>query len=342
MRVMITGATGFIGSHIVRDLCKNNLEIGCVVRKSSKISNLETLPVEILDADIRDRSGIENALKGYDFVIHNAAFVHDWGKYDEFFNTNVEGTMNVFKACKKTGIKDIIMTGTCSIFGEENCLKVKDEEYPLDSHYDYFLDKVFPCKMNYYRDTKTIAVKWAMQYAKENDINLTILNPVWVFGEREFNTGFFEYVKTAKSGMPFMPGTKKNKFHTVYAKDLARAYRLALEKRLEGVNSIIIGNKEVNSMEKIYSLFCKEAGLKKPFNIPKALAYPVGFMIELLYTILNIKKTPFLTRGRVNMLYDNIEYSTKKAEELLGFTNEFSLDQAISETIKWYKEMKLL
>ena len=65
-------------------------------------------------------------------------------------------------------------------------------------------------------------------------------------------------------------------------------------------------------------------------------------MIELLYTILNIKKTPFLTRGRVNMLYDNIEYSTKKAEELLGFTNEFSLDQAISETIKWYKEMKLL
>lgn len=339
---MITGAGGFIGSHITRIFCKNNIEVGCLMRKNSGTNNLEGLSIDIRHGDIRNISDLENAFDGYDCVIHNAAKAADWGSYDEFYQTNVIGTLNVLQACVNTGIKQILMTGSNSVYGEEHSLIVKDETAPYHSHYKYFADRVFPCKLNYYRDTKTLAKKEAVKFAEKHGLQLTILEPVWVYGEREFNTGFYEYLKTASTGIPFLPGTKKNKFHVVYAEDLAKAYYLAFNKQLPGVQSILVGNQKAESMDRIYELFCSEAGLKKPFNLPKALIYPASFMMELIYTVFNFKNPPLLTRGRVNMFYDNIEFSIKKAEELLGFKNEYSLEEGIKKTVAWYKEQNLI
>ena len=88
--------------------------------------------------------------------------------------------------------------------------------------------------MNYYRDSKAIATKKAIEFAKENDLNLTILEPVWVYGEREFHTGFYEYLKDVKNGLPVVPGCKKNKFHVVYAGDVADAFYLVYQKNDQG------------------------------------------------------------------------------------------------------------
>lgn len=169
-----------------------------------------------------------------------SAYARDWGGYGNFYRVNVYGTLNVLKACYKSGINNVIITSSCSVYGEENCSEIKDENSPCNSHYPYFLDKLFPSAMNYYRDSKALAKVKAMEYAKNMKLNLTIIEPVWVFGEREFNTGFYEYLKSAQSKIPFLPGSRKNKFHVIYAKDLAKAYFKAFEKRLDGINSFII------------------------------------------------------------------------------------------------------
>jgi nucleoside-diphosphate-sugar epimerase len=278
------------------------------------------------------------AFAGYDFIIHNAAKASDWGTYQDFYDMNATGTLNVLKACKKTGIKNIILTGSNSVYGEENNDCIKDENSPYHSHYKYFADNIFPCRLNYYRDTKALAKKAALQFAQENGLNITMMEPVWVYGEREFNTGFYEYLSTAASGIPMLPGSKKNKFHVVYADDVAYAYYLAYRKKLEGTHCIIIGNQKAENMDKIYTLFCKEVGIKKPLNISKSFIYPAAFIMELLYTLFGSRKPPLLTRGRVNMFYDNIEFSTKKAEQVLGFKNRYSLEEGIKKTVKWYKE----
>lgn len=340
--VIITGATGFIGSHITRVFCKSQIRVGCMIRENSNISNIEGLLVELRSGDIRNINDLKNAFQGYDCIIHNAAKVADWGNYDEFYHTNVTGTLNVLKACVETGIKNIIMTGSNSVYGEEDSIVVKDEKSPYNSHYKYFGESIFPCRLNFYRDTKALAKKEAIEYAKKNSLNLTILEPVWVYGEREFNTGFYEYLKTASEGVPFLPGSKKNKFHVVYAGDLAHAYYYAFKKKLNGINCILIGNQKAESMNKIYELFCTEAGIKKPLNIPKAIVYPAAFMMELLYTAFHVKKPPLLTRGRINMFYDNIEFSIKRAEQLLGFRNKYSLEEGIKKTVAWYKEQNLI
>jgi len=341
-KVMITGATGFIGSHITRAFCENQVQVGCLVRKGSSLANLEDLPVEFKLGDIKNTEDLNKAFTGYDWVIHNAAKVSDWGDYDEFYQTNVTGTVNVLTACVQAGIKNVLITGSNSVYGEENNSLVKDETSPYNSHYPYFGDRLVPCKLNYYRDTKALAKKEALAFAATFDLNVTLLEPVWVYGERELNGGFYEYLKTAKTGIPFVPGVKQNKFHVIYAGDLARAYVLAYTKKLAGRHCILIGNQQTESMDRIYGLFCSAAGIKKPRNLPKTLSYPVALLMELLYTLFKSQSPPFLTRGRVNMFYDNLEVSVEKAGRLLGFKTAFSLEKGIKRTVLWYKEQGLI
>ena len=341
-KVMITGATGFIGSHITRAFCENQVKVGCLVRKSSSLANLEGLPVEIKTGDIKNIGDLTRAFTGYDWVIHNAAKVSDWGDYDEFYQTNVTGTVNVLTACVQAGIKNVLITGSNSVYGEENSLLVKDETSPYNSHYRYFGDCLFPCKLNFYRDTKALAKKEALAFAATFDLNLTVLEPVWVYGERELNGGFYEYLKTAKAGIPLVPGAMQNKFHVIYAGDLARAYVLAYTKQLAGRHCILVGNQKAENMARIYGLFCAEAGLKKPGNLPKTLSYPIALLMEIIYTLLKAESPPLLTRGRVNMFYDNLEVSVEKAGRLLGFRNAYSLEEGIRKTVFWYKEQRLI
>ena len=195
--------------------------------------------------------------------------------------------------------------------------------------------------MNYYRDTKRLATEEAIKYAEKKNLNLTIIEPVWVFGEREYTT-FYQYLKTAKTTVPFFPGSKTNKFHVIYVKDLARAYILAIEKKLQNINRFIIGNPESEYLDKIFQLFCQEAGYRKPLNIPKFFLYPFVLIIEFLYTLFRVKKPPIITRGRLNMFYNNIEYSIKKAEKILKFKTEYDLESGIERTVKWYEEAKWL
>ena len=341
-KILITGSTGFIGSHVTRLFCEKRLDVSCFARKNSNLKDLKNLPVEICYGDITEITEIREALKNKDFIIHIAGMVRDWGSYEDFYSTNVTGTMNVLKAGYEAGIKHIIITGSISSYGEENCKTVKNEDSPYNSHYPYFLDKFFPCKLNYYRDTKALSTQEAVKFAIDKKMNLTVLEPVWVYGEREFNTGFYEYVKTAGSGWPFLPGSSLNKFHVIYAKDLAQAYYQAYKLKPEGVERIIIGNEYPERMEKIYALFCKELNIKKPVSIPKWISYPIAFMAEWICTVAGSDKPPLLTRGRVNMFYDNIEYNTLKAKELLSFTNQYTLEEGIHNTVQWYKQNNLI
>jgi nucleoside-diphosphate-sugar epimerase len=336
-KVLLTGATGFIGSHIAEFFFNNNIPVVCLVRRSSDVSFLKELDLEIAQGDIRDIGSVEQAVKNVDFVIHTAGRSSDWGKYQDFYENNVTGTLNVLKACASSKIKDIIITGSVSSYGEENSITVKDENSPYNSHYKYFCGKIFPSAMNFYRDTKAVLTQMSIEFAENNDLNLTVIEPVWVYGEREFNTGFYEYLKTVKNGMKFMPGNKFNKFHVIYAGDLAKAYYLAYEKKLRGINRIIVGNPEPERMHLIHSMFCRTAGLKPPKLIPKLFMYPAGFILELTSAILRTSKPPLLSRSRINMMYDNIEFSVDKAKKLLGFTAETSLEEGISKTVDWYK-----
>lgn len=341
-RIFVTGATGFIGSHVAEFFSVKGFHLVCGVRKNSNTDFLKTLPVELKYADVTEPDSLIQAMKGCSVVIHTAGKVSDWGKFQDFYNVNVAGVRNVLNACLANNIRQVVTTGSVSCFGEENCTTVKDEQSPHKPRYPYFLEKIWPSGMNFYRISKSMAVKETEEFAFRNNMNITVLQPVWVYGEREFSSGFYEYMKFVRSGMPFGPGSRNNLFHVIYARDLALSYYQALLQAPDGFNNYIIGNKTVDKLEDIFSLICQEMGRRKPMNLPKFICWPVGFSAELFASLLNRENPPFLTRARVNMFYDSIGYSTQKAETELSFTCRYSLEEGIRNTVQWYKDNRLI
>jgi nucleoside-diphosphate-sugar epimerase len=338
--ILITGATGLVGSHVTRYFSGYDYNVYCLVRKDSNLKFINGLPVQILYGDITDLDTLESLFRGMDWIIHTAAKVTDWGDFADYYRTNVTGTLNVMEAAYRNKILNVISTGSVSSYGEENSSVLKDETFGFNSHYPYAFDSLLPAGMNHYRDTKAEATRQSMAFATVHGMNLTVIEPVWIYGENEFSSGFYEYLKIARSGFPFMPGSRSNTFHIIYAGELARAYYLAFQKQLTGVRRIIIGNVQPDNMQSIYGLFCKEAGLRKPRNIPKWLIYPVALIMESVFFLLNKTSPPLLMRSRVNMFYDSIGFSTMNAEKTLGFRNEVSLETGIRKTVQWYKEHK--
>ena len=340
--VLITGVTGFIGSHVADRFLAEGYNVGGLIRPGSKLKWHDTDAIIAEHCALEDIEGLKDVVKRYDRVVHIAAAASDWGAWEKFYETNVTGTINVLKAAHDAGHEHVVITGSISTYGEEDCQVAKDETYPSASHYNYCCDRFFPCKMNYYRDSKAMSKAAAVKYAKENGLNLTIIEPVWVYGEREFSSGFYEYIRSVQDGMSIMPGWSKNRFHVVYVRDIAKAYQAAVEKAPKGVQSFIIGNSEAPHMQEFHDMLCDEAGVKRPIRLPKWVFYPMGFKLEALYTILRIKKPPGLTRGRVNTFYDNIVYDTSKAKRILGISCDTPLREGIAAAIGWYREMGYL
>lgn len=336
-RVLITGGNGFTGSHIVRELLDRGYKVTCLVRRSSNRSNLDGLQVRLVEGDITDPGTLAPLFRGHDAVIHNAALVNDWSDRETMYAINVAGTMNVLEACRVNRIKRSILTGTISSYGETHSMRQRDESWPDNSHYPYLFDRVFPCRMNHYRDSKALATGKAVAFAREHHLNLTVLEPAFVYGEREFSTGFYEYVKAARDGIPVAPGTGTNRFPILYAGDLANAYADTLQKKLPGIHRIILSSPVNERMDRILEQYCRFAGVRKPWPLPKWLLYGPATLLEFVYTIAKVKHPPVLTRGRVNMFTDNLEFSSEKARTLLGFTASTPLEDGIRKTVDWYK-----
>ena len=334
--ILITGASGFIGGHVAHYFVNHPVNVYCLVHPDTRATFIKDLPVKVIFGDVTDPEGLREQFAGMDIIIHTAALVGDWGRYEDFYAVNVEGTINVMKAALQNGITRLIITGSATSYGEENSRVLKDETFPFNPNYKYLFHQFFPSAMNHYRETKALSTREAMDFAGRHGMDLTILEPVKVYGENESGTGFFEYLKAVSTGKFIMPGSRNNTFHVIYAKELARAYWLAYQKGLKGIHRIIIGNEQPQSMLRIYQLLCREAGLKPPVIIPRPLIYPIGLGAEVLYTTLKRTKPPLLTRSRVNMFYDSIGYKTEKADQLLSFRNQVSLETGIRNTVRWY------
>ncbi len=340
--ILLTGASGLAGGHIARYFSRHGASVHAMVRPGSDTSFIRDLPVRLVHGDVTDPASLDRLCRGMDTVIHTAARVADWGRYEDFYRVNVIGTLNALEAAAANGIGRAIVLGSVSSYGEEDCQTLKDETCPFRSHYPYAFGRLIPSGMNHYRDTKAEATRLAMSFAEARGMNLTVLEPAWIYGENESNSGFYEYLKLAAAGIPFVPGRRSNTFHVIHAADLARACWLAYLSPPPGAVRIIIGNSSPVNMRHIFGLFCREAGIRQPRCLPKWVIYPVALIMESLFLLLNKPSPPPLTRSRVNMFYDSIGFSTKRAEQLLGFTSRVELETGIRETVKWYRQNQWL
>lgn len=334
MRIFITGATGFIGSHITRILCRKH-EVSVLVRPDARLDFIQTYPVKIIKGDLSAKETLKEALQGIDLVIHTAAKASDWGRYQDFFEANVTGTLNIIDALP-SGTR-MIHISTNAVLGEEDGPTPKPETAPYAPILPYVFESLLPSGMNHYRLTKTIAEQMLIKRAEARGIDLTVVRPVWVYGPREFHAGPYEYCQTVKSGVPMIPGSKSNRFHVIYVEDLARIVAAIAARPFHGITVYHAGNPDVPLMETYWKTFCKELGLPKPANIPKFLLYPLGILLELLWQLAGATTPPLFTRARVTLFYVNNVYGI---DHLRRDFPEFAftpLEKGIQKTVRWWK-----
>ena len=335
--IFVTGATGFIGSHLVKRLLKEGYQVTVLLRKHSSTQYIPTNKVKTVFGDIRDYQSLQQGMEGSQVVFHNAALARDWGRKKDFHDINVKGTRNVLKAAKANNIKFIILTSTTGVLGEENCREAKSENFPYKPKLSYFLSNIFESDMNHYRYTKMLAERGAIDFCRKNNISLTIVRPTWVYGPREFHAGPYYFCQAISRGTRFFPGCRTNKFHVIYASDLVKAMILILKKHLKGIQVFNIGGNNVSTMDEFWGLFCKYLNKKKPVYLPKWLVYPIGFFMEIWYKFLKIEKPPLLTRARVGMCYYSNVYDISKAKKVLNYEAKTPLTRGIRTTVRWWK-----
>jgi len=341
-KLFLTGGTGFIGSNLAERFVRGGYKVVALARPTSDLRFIQEYAdsgqIEVRKGDVKRKEDLCELMGDCDTLVHCASFVGDWGRKEDYYKTNVEGTRNIFESAKRSGISSAVLVSSNAVLGEEDCSKAKREEDPYNPLFPYFLRRFFESDMNHYRNTKALAERLAIDLSENNGLDLTVVRPVWVYGPREFNAGPYIFCKSILSGNRFFPGSKDNKFHTIYVKDLSEMVFRLLEKRKGGVNIFNAGSEEVKTLDEFLGTFCDVLGKKHPVYLPRQVAYPIGLGMESLYKLFKSGKAPLLTRARVEMGYCNNIYDINKIRKEVGPIRDTPLKESIEKTVNWWRE----
>jgi farnesol dehydrogenase len=321
-KYLVTGATGFIGSAIVRELARAGNTVHCLVRDFKKAESIKGNGIILFRGDILDYSSVRAAAEGCSALFHTAAFTRVSGSDREISDLNITGTETVFRAASDAGIKNAVFTSTAGVFGPSAGGEVNESSQRT---HPYFIK---------YEETKAVAEQRAFSFS-ESGMRVVVVNPTRVYGPGPLS-GSNSVTKMlcgySEGKWRIIPGNGKSIGNYVWLEDVVRGHILAMEKGKAGERYILGGeNADFNTF------FRKVAEVSgKKFMM---IRIPAGAMIFLASIISGLahafSKTPLITPGLAKRYLYNWRLSSEKAEKELGY-NHASLYEGIRLTLNWY------
>ena len=320
---LVTGASGFIGSAVVRKLLARGQKVRCYVEPGAKLDNLKGLDVEVVTGDVNDREQIARALDGCDTLFHLAAIYAIWLKDPALMYTvNVEGTKTVLWAAYKAKLKKVVYTSSIAAVGRK-------DDGPADETHQ-FSSRDWDDGNAYIR-SKWLSELDALRFAREG-LPLTVVNPAFPFGERDIGptpTGGFIVGALQKQ----VPGYVDSGFCAIDVDDCAEGHVLAAEKGRTG-ERYILGNHNV-TMREFYQTVGRVAGLKIPNRkIPVAVAEGVGWMMEKVAD--RRGQRPLATYKATKYAAHTHFFDNSKARHELGLPTT-PLEHTIEKAVRWFR-----
>jgi len=318
----VTGATGFVGSHVVRQLRLRGDRVRILARNSSRKSNVETLGCEIAIGDLRDQSSLLRCVQGCRVVYHIAADYRLWARNpQEIYDNNVGGTRNLLSACCEAGVEKVVYTSTVGTIGLTRDGSPANEDTPVT------LDDM----IGHYKRSKFMAEQVAKEFAAEG-LPVTIVNPTTPIGTGDLKptpTGKI-ILETVKGHMPAYVETGLN---LVAVEDVARGHLLAEERGRIGERYILGG--ENWSLEEILEAVAQICGRRMPrIRIPWILALVAGYVENFLIGTL-LRREPYIPLEGVRMARYKMYISSEKARKELGY-NPSSVEKALREAVEYF------
>ena len=326
MKIFVTGANGFLGSNLVRELIKRRHRVTGLVLKGLDPTTIANLDIEIVFGNILDYKQLEKQTKGFDAIIHTAANISMWPGRNKFQRkVNINGTRNIIKVVHKNRIKKYIHVGSANSFGFGTKENPGDEEKSYNM-LQYGID---------YIDSKYEAQKLVLDAVKENNLPAVIVNPCFMFGPYSTEGGAKMIQEIYCKRVPFYTLGGRN---YICVKDVCIGIANALNKGKIG-ECYILGNKNMTYND-IFSLIGKITNVNPPkLIVPKLIA-----KLYAHYSIKSAafaKRIPKLTPAMVDISYDSHFYSAQKAVKSLNLP-QTPIDIGIKESFKWLKENNLL
>lgn len=320
-RLLITGASGFIGGKLTDYYSKKSLRVRLLVRDPAKLPEFLQQKAEVCIGDLTMPDTLKSALQDVDAVISAAGLLGAWKlSYQQLFETNVQGVENLIIASFDAGVKRFVHLSAGGVTGPVG----KD---PVDESYS-------PAPRTDYERTKWEGERRALELAQEQDMNLLVVRPTFTYGPGDPHK--LNLFVTVKKGHFAFIGNGLSTVHPVYIDDLIRGVDKALESDRKGRSYILGGPRPVTKREMVYGI-ADVLGIRRPtVKFPVPLANTLAVCCEAAARLFGFE--PPLTRSRVLALSCNWGYSFRQAQDELGYHPEIDLTEGLRRTVHWYLE----
>lgn len=321
-KVFVTGATGFIGSHLVDELIKKSYHVKCLVRKSSSTKWLDGKPVEFVYGDLFDEKVLQSALSDVDFVYHVGGVTFA-KKKEEFIRGNIDATRSLIEACFKFNpkLKKFIHVSS------QACVGPSYDGKPIDETRDYH-------PLTAYGRSKREAEKLVKKYFDK--LNCTIVRPPAVYGPRDY--AIFEYFKSMSRGLQPLIGFEDKLISLIHALDLVRGFILAGESDKSSSQTYFISSEKFYNWRDIGEMTKRLMGRKTIRVVLPHFAVKTTAFFSEVFSVFSSKPV-ILNREKAKELTQRYWIcSVEKAKHELGFSESLTLEEGFQDTINWYRE----
>lgn len=332
MKAFVTGATGFLGSHVARVLADQGAELRLLIRPTSNLKNLEGLlspgaypgvSAETAIGDLRDPASLEKAMAGCEVVFHVAADYRLWVRDpNEMYRSNVEGTRTILEAARKNGVRRVVYTSSVATIGFTADGAAADEDSPVSLD-----DMIGP-----YKRSKFMAEQVAME-AGRSGMQVVTVNPTTPVGEQDVKP-----TPTGRIVVDFLkrkfPAYVETGLNLVDVRECARGHVMALEIGRSGERYILGG--ENLTLKQILDKLDNITGLPSPtIKLPYAFAFAAGVFGEMI-TGRMLHGDPRATVDTVRMGKKKMFASSYKAERELGW-KIVPVEDALRRAVEWFR-----
>ena len=331
MKVLVTGAAGFLGGHLVDLLVERGDAVRALVRPVEDARYLQTLSgVEIVQGDLTDAKSLKSAVQGVQRVYNVAAKTGPWGSEEEYHATNVQGVLDLIAASVDAGVERIVQTSSITVYGH-HLHGVVSEEHP------------YHAENNPYSHSKITSEKLIFKLVKEQGAPVVVIRPGWIYGPRD-PASFGRFVKLVESGKGFFLGPGTNIVPIVYVRDVAQGLIKAGDISDEAIGRVynIVDDRRVTQMQYLNTI---AEALHVPHvtrRIPFAAAYLAGSSAEFVWRALQRRTKappPIMTYG-VTLLGGDQQFSIERARRELGYSPQFDVTRGVAEGVHWYLHQK--
>jgi dihydroflavonol-4-reductase len=322
MKAFITGATGFVGSHVARLLADQGADLRLLVRPSSRTENIDSLRADRVTGDLRDPQSLRSGMSGCDTVFHVAADYRLWTRNPaEMYASNVDGTAAIINAALEAGVKRIVYTSSVATMGFGNGHELTDESTPVS-----IADMI-----GHYKKSKFLAEQKVLQAACDG-VNVVMVNPTTPIGEQDIKptpTGRI-IVDFLKRNFPAYVDTGLN---LVDVHDVARGHAAAYERAVPGQRYILGG--ENLTLKQILDKLAEFTGLPSPtIKVPHTVAF-IAAIFDTAFTGMLLGREPRATIDAVRMGRKLMFASSAKAERELSW-RAGPIDNALHRAAEWF------